>query len=161
MLFAESSKQLDVAHLEIDLEQAPAHQIGFAANLVAAVVLGQLEQLEQKVKNRREVFAGYLEQFSRIDGVTSQVEPEGSMANRWLSTFHFGNDTGPVASTLMDKLATENIESRPLWKPLHTQGAFGPNALYFGGDCAESLFENGVCLPSLFEVSNIASGYAT
>jgi len=136
------------------------HEIGYnygMSNLVAAVVLGQLECLEQKVNNRREVFEGYVAQLEKIPSVTWQVEPDGSRANRWLSAFHFGTNPELRASALIAKLAAGNMESRPLWKPLHTQIAFGPEALHFGGECAESLFANGVCLPSLHAVPNIGS----
>jgi pyridoxal phosphate-dependent aminotransferase EpsN len=127
------------------------HEIGYnygMSNLVAAVVLGQLEMLEKKVSDRRKVFDGYVKQLRDTPGVRWQVEIDGCRANRWLSAFFFGDDSGIRASELIAKLASQNIESRPLWKPLHLQGAFTEN-LFFGDDAGGSEVLAGVCLPSL------------
>lgn len=128
------------------------HEVGFnygMSNLVAAVVLGQLETLSQKVAHRRQVFQNYLKQFAPYQGVLWQQELLGVQANRWLSAFAFAPSCEIQVQTLRDTLSQRNAESRPLWKPLHTQKAFQNGLQVFGGALAQELFSNGICLPSL------------
>lgn len=137
------------------------HEIGYnygMSNLVAAIVLGQMECISSKVESRRLIFEAYFKQIMNRSGVTFQVEVAGAQSNRWLSTFAFSKDSGIVASSLTKTLEEMNIESRPLWKPLHTQKAFENQCLYYGEGVAESLFSNGICLPSQAYLDSLIIG---
>lgn len=126
------------------------HEVGYnyaMSNLAAAVILGQFEQLEAKVNKRRSVFENYTYQFKTTSGVNWQMEVDGALSNRWLSAFTFNLQCKFNKDILMEKLAQSNIESRPLWKPLHTQKAFSyPFCKIF--PVSELLFRTGLCLPS-------------
>jgi dTDP-4-amino-4,6-dideoxygalactose transaminase len=76
------------------------------------------------------------------------AEPDGYFSNRWLSTILIDpNEAGFSRETLRLALDKENIESRPLWKPMHLQPVFSSHP-YYGNGTSEKLFENGLCLPS-------------
>ena len=127
------------------------HEIGYnyaLSNLLAAIVVGQLEQLGKKVEARRVVFSHYLASLSTKPGIHWQKEAPEAFSNRWLSTFQFDAVSGLLASAMMQSLTDRNIESRPLWKPLHLQEAFRDQDLHFGSDLSARLFANGICLPA-------------
>lgn len=135
--------------------EAPHYQhseIGYnyrLSNICAAIGLAQLEVIEDRVKRRRENFEFYKQELGFIPGISFQNEPADCFSNRWLTCMLIdpkaGNGYNRESIRLL--LEKENIESRPLWKPLHTQPVF-KDALYFGGNVAERLFEIGLCLPS-------------
>ena len=132
-----------VPHFEHHLE---GHNF-LMSNLLAAVGVSQLEVLADRVKSRRERFDSYQEQLHKIPGCSWQHEIPGAISNRWLSTFYFSSDSTINTSDWISKLAAENIESRALWKPLHTQVAF-KDCPYYGDGLSERLYANGICLPS-------------
>lgn len=118
------------------------------SNVSAGIGRGQLEVIEQRVRARRNVFRRYEQMFSTID-VTYQQEIPFSRANRWLTAMQVGRD---IASRdqLIQQLSDAEIESRPVWKPMHLQPLYR-DAEYVtvdGEDVSRHLFENGVCLPS-------------
>jgi dTDP-4-amino-4,6-dideoxygalactose transaminase len=118
------------------------------SNLSAAVGLGQLERLEEKVRSRRRIFERYVQMFSDFEGIDLLAEPEGVRSNRWLSTITIDRKvTGFDHEDVRQALATQQIESRYLWNPLHLQPVFKQNP-YYGGGVAEDLFQKGLCLPS-------------
>jgi pyridoxal phosphate-dependent aminotransferase EpsN len=122
------------------------------SNILAGVGRGQLEVLEQRVMEKRDVFDFYYEELGDIPGFTFMPELEGTYSNRWLTALIIDDQlTGVSASTLIEALAEENIEARPVWKPLHLQPLF-KNAAYFPHDkdysVSEQLFNSGICLPS-------------
>lgn len=117
------------------------------SNVCAAIGVGQLEQIEQRVAKRREIFTWYKQS---LEQVSQQLEfmPEipSSRGNRWLTTLRFlDSKINPLA--LVDHLAKEGIESRPLWKPMHLQPLF-KNSKSFVNGVSQMLFDSGVCLPS-------------
>ncbi|WP_317191202.1 DegT/DnrJ/EryC1/StrS family aminotransferase [Hymenobacter sp. BT523] len=127
------------------------------SNILAGIGRGQMELLEERVKRRRQIFDWYREHLSRLPGITVALAPEpaGSRSNRWLTTI-LVNPADPDADaparpvtpeTLRLHLETRNIESRPLWKPLHLQPLFASAPTYGGAVCAD-LFARGLCLPS-------------
>lgn len=126
-------------------------EIGFnyrMSNILAAIGRGQLQVIDERVNRRREIFALYQSLLSDLPGVTFMPEPEWSRANRWLTVILidpalFGVDTHFVRETL----ERENIESRPVWKPMHLQPVF-KGCRVRGGSVSESLFSMGLCLPS-------------
>jgi len=118
------------------------------SNVCAAIGVGQLEVLAERVAARRAIHQAYRERLGDLPGIRFIDEPEGMTANRWLSTIAID----PIAagfdrSAAQEALERENIESRPLWKPMHMQPVFA-GAEMIGGDAAARAFEHGLCLPS-------------
>jgi dTDP-4-amino-4,6-dideoxygalactose transaminase len=126
-------------------------EIGFnyrMSNVIAAIGRGQLEVLDQRVARRREIFEFYKKTLSTLPGISFMPEADYGKANRWLTVTQI--DRGQ-AETDREKirlgLEAENIESRPIWKPMHLQPVFAACRMY-GGLVSESLFQHGLCLPS-------------
>lgn len=144
-------------------------QIGYnyrMSNIVAAIGLGQLQCLEQRVARKREIFEVYRSQLSDLPGLTFMPEADYGRCTRWLTVVlidpkQFGADR----ETIRLALEEENIESRPVWKPMHQQPVFRildtedsssdySNSLNswaarkVGGAVADALFAKGLCLPS-------------
>ncbi|RYU81630.1 DegT/DnrJ/EryC1/StrS family aminotransferase [Hymenobacter persicinus] len=120
------------------------------SNILAGIGRGQMELLEERVKRRREIFAWYHEHLAHLPGLTVALAPElpGSRSNRWLTTILLNSaETAATPESLRQHLETHNIESRPLWKPLHLQPLFAGVPTYGGEVCAD-LFARGLCLPS-------------
>lgn len=118
------------------------------SNISAAIGLGQLTVLERRVRECRAIFQYYRKNLGGIDGIRFMPEPDWAKANRWLTVITL--DPQKIKATPEDvrlALERENIESRPLWKPMHLQPVFArcPRA---GGAVSEDLFKTGLCLPS-------------
>ena len=136
-------------------DQAPHYQhseIGYnyrMSNVCAGIGRGQMEVLENHVQARRAMHAFYLDIFKNIEGVTVFQATSESYANYWLSAIivEESKTKGITREQLRLLFEKENIESRPLWKPMHLQPVFA-NCPYYGTQIAESLFEKGLCLPS-------------
>lgn len=127
-------------------------QIGYnyrMSNICAGIGRGQMEVLTDRVEARRKMYDFYVDLFKDIDGVEVFTEPsEDFYSNHWLSAIIVDlNKTGKTREDLRLALLEDNIESRPLWKPMHLQPVF-ENSPYYGGNVSEQLFENGLCLPS-------------
>lgn len=119
------------------------------SNVVAGIGRGQMKVLNDRVNARRANFDTYATAFAGLPGITLLKEPEGAFSNRWLSTIlvHPKETGGRTRETIRLALAKENIESRPLWKPMHLQPIFS-NCPYYGEEVSEELFQLGLCLPS-------------
>ena len=120
------------------------------SNICAGIGRGQMEVLDAHVGLRREMNAFYIKLFADIDSVSVFTVPsEDYFSNCWLSTILIDpkNDNGITRETVRMAFESENIESRPLWKPLHLQPIFKKYP-YYGNAVAETLFKNGLCLPS-------------
>ncbi|MCX8523550.1 aminotransferase class I/II-fold pyridoxal phosphate-dependent enzyme [Chryseobacterium formosus] len=136
-------------------DNAPHYQhshIGYnyrMSNIVAGIGRGQMEVLDDRVEARRKMHDFYVELFKDIDGVEVFSEPtEEYYSNHWLSAMVINEKiTGRNREELRLAFLEDNIESRPLWKPMHLQPVFA-DAPYYGTDVAENLFDNGLCLPS-------------
>ncbi len=126
-------------------------EIGFnyrLSNLSAAVGLGQLRSIEARVEARRSTFMGYQKRLEGMPGLSFAPEAPGRRHTRWLSVMLVDPAAyGADREALRLALEAENIESRPVWKPMHLQPVFR-DALRVGGEVAEGLFERGLCLPS-------------
>ena len=127
-------------------------QIGYnyrMSNISAGIGRGQMEVLDLRISQRRKNHDFYQEIFKNIDGIELFTEPNSDFfSNHWLSAITIdAQKTGFDREQLRLKLQEENIESRPLWKPMHLQPVFA-DAPYYGGNVAENLFNNGLCLPS-------------
>ncbi len=114
------------------------------SNVLAGIGLGQLEILTEKITKKRHIFDYYKKGMEDSGLFSFPIEQENTFCNRWLSVL-ISNSTKP--ELLYKKLADNNIESRPLWKPLHLQPLFKDAPAYVNGTC-EQLFEKGLCLPS-------------
>lgn len=136
-------------------DNAPHYQhshIGYnyrMSNIVAGIGRGQMEVLNDRVEARRKMNDFYVDLFKDIEGVDVFSEPsEDFFSNHWLSAIIVNREvTGKTREDLRLALLDDNIESRPLWKPMHLQPVFA-GAPYYGTDVAEKLFEDGLCLPS-------------
>ena len=144
-------------------DDAPYYQhseVGYnyrLSNILAGIGRGQMELLDERVKRRREIFTWYREHLAGRPGLTVALAAEvpGSQSNRWLTTILLNpaeaEDGLPptliTPESLRLHLETRNIESRPLWKPLHLQPLFATTPMYGGAVC-ENLFARGLCLPS-------------
>ena len=136
-------------------DEAPHYQhseIGYnyrMSNILAGFGRGQMEVLHQHIQLRRNMNQFYQVLFKDFKGVTVFTEPtKDYISNHWLSCILIDPKTASFSSKdLRLHLEKTNIESRPLWKPMHLQPVF-KDCYYYGGDIAETLFENGLCLPS-------------
>ncbi|HRQ48898.1 MAG TPA: aminotransferase class I/II-fold pyridoxal phosphate-dependent enzyme [Agriterribacter sp.] len=133
-------------------DPAPHYQhshIGYnyrMSNICAGVGRGQMEVLSQRILQRRANFDWYNKALNDTDAVHFLREPGGYYSNRWLTTV-LVRDPVITRETLRLALDKVNIESRPLWKPMHCQPVF-KDAPFYGDGTAEKLFEDGLCLPS-------------
>lgn len=136
-------------------DAAPHYQhshIGYnyrMSNISAGIGRGQMEVLPLRVSQRRANYERYIAKMSGIKGVQFVSEPTGYFSNRWLTTVLINpiEANGITRETLRLALEQENIESRPLWKPMHLQPIFA-DAPFYGDGTSERLFEQGLCLPS-------------
>jgi len=120
------------------------------SNLLAAVGCAQLMNLDSFVKKRRKIFNRYYKELSIINGFNFMPEAEYCKSNRWLTTLTIDKSkTGFDHNKIIEKLNNENIESRPLWKPMHLQPYY-KNCEYvtYDSDISTELFNAGLCLPS-------------
>ena len=124
-------------------------QIGYnyrMSNISASIGLGQLEVLSEHIQHRKQNHLFYKQLFENLSEVTLHQEPnENFISNHWLTVIQLASFEQREALRL--HLEKYNIESRPVWKPMHLQPLFQDN-LYFGDDLADKLFDNGLCLPS-------------
>ncbi len=140
-------------------DAAPHYQhshIGYnyrMSNVLAGIGRGQLEVLADRVAARRKNFDSYKSYFSKWNNIgfniKFQEEPMGYYSNRWLTCILVEptSNNGLTREEIRLAMDTENIESRPLWKPMHQQPVFVTSKNYLNG-VSEMLFENGLCLPS-------------
>jgi dTDP-4-amino-4,6-dideoxygalactose transaminase len=140
-------------------DSAPHYQhshIGYnyrLSNVLAGIGRGQLEVLNDRVEARRNNFERYKQYFSKHNNagfdIQFQEEPEGYYSNRWLTCILVdpSKNKGLTREEIRLAMELENIETRPLWKPMHQQPVFASSKSYLNG-VSDKLFENGLCLPS-------------
>ena len=118
------------------------------SNVCAAIGVGQLEALADRVAARRAIHEAYKSRLGGMPGIGFVDEPSGMTSNRWLTTIAIDSDAaGFDRVAAQDALEQENIESRPLWKPMHLQPLF-QDAPAIRGEAAAKAFDRGLCLPS-------------
>ena len=119
------------------------------SNIVAGIGRGQMKVLPLRVEQKRAIYARYAENLAGLP-LTIQPEMADCKSNRWLTSILLNKDCGVSPSQLLDALNTENIEGRPLWKPMHAQPVFAQCAYVTAGESSisDDLFDRGVCLPS-------------
>ena len=156
MLVSQSRALVERArHLSTQAREPAPHyehaEIGFnyrMSNLLAAVGRGQLKTLPQKIERRRAVRRAYEEALGRHAGIHFLPEAGYGQSNAWLTCLTVDPDEfGATREDIRLHLESKNIESRPVWKPMHLQPVFRRCAVR-GGAVAAQLFENGLCLPS-------------
>jgi dTDP-4-amino-4,6-dideoxygalactose transaminase len=134
-------------------DQAPHYQhseIGYnyrMSNICAGIGRGQMEVLDSHVQKRRNNFEYYKNALKDYSGISFLDEPSGFFSNRWLSCIIVEPYKGITRETIRHALDAVNIESRPLWKPMHLQPVFS-QCPYYGDGTSEKLFNDGLCLPS-------------
>lgn len=116
------------------------------SNITAGIGRGQMQVLNERVMQKRAIYKKYKDAFRLINKISFQEEPDEAVSNRWLSVFNF-NRGEEIRDLLIDELEKHNIESRPLWKPMHLQPVFEHCRVYENG-ISQDLFNSGVCLPS-------------
>lgn len=156
LITREAEEKEKALHLATQAKDNAIHyqhsKIGYnyrMSNIVAGIGRGQMEVLEERIAQRRANHRFYQEIFGNIDGINLLTEPnQNYYSNHWLSVIQINKEKmGDFKGILMKKMKEGNIECRPVWKPLHLQPVFKKSP-YYGGVCAENLFENGLCLPS-------------
>lgn len=156
MLLGVSKEQIDRARFLATQARDPVPHyehstVGFnyrMSNVCACIGRGQLTVIEQRVARRREIFEWYRRRLGELDGIGFMPEPSWARGNRWLSCITL--DPSKVKRTpeqLRVALEADNIEARPLWKPMHLQPVFA-GCPSFAGGVSEKLFQTGLCLPS-------------
>lgn len=123
-------------------------ELGFnyrMSNVVAGIGRGQLKVLNQRVAKKKYIYEYYKRELGHLEGINFMPVNEWDKPNYWLTSMTVTGKITPLE--IMEKLEANNIESRPVWKPMHLQPFFSEYD-YIGGDVSQKLFENGVCLPS-------------
>lgn len=126
-------------------------EVGFnyrMSNISAAIGRGQLEVLDDRVARRRSIFEQYRKHLAALPGISFMPEADYGRATRWLTVLRIDPATfGADRNTIMAALDAQNIESRPVWKPMHMQPVFA-GMCHAGGSLSEEIFAQGLCLPS-------------
>ena len=118
------------------------------SNVLAGIGRGQLEVLDERVEARRAIALRYRDAFADLPGITLMPQAPYGRHTNWLSVFLLDERAfGATRADVIAALEEENIESRPVWKPMHLQPLFA-DAPRVGGAVAEDLFRRGICLPS-------------
>lgn len=159
MLVSEDKEAIDRARFLSTQARDPARHyqhsnIGFnyrMSNVTAGIGRGQLKSLDEHRELKKKIYFRYKEAFADIPAIRmNPMNPDGE-ANYWLSGMYIDSDSGVTPTMVMDALEAENIECRPIWKPMHLQPVF-ENCDFFSereeGSVSEDVFEHGLCLPS-------------
>lgn len=142
-------------HLASQARQPTPHyehlEVGYnyrLSNLLAAVGRAQLARLDTLITHRRDVHRRYQETLGATHGIELIPRPQGRESNHWLCCVLLDEEAlGVGPETIREHLEEENIEARPLWKPMHLQPVYR-DCRIVGGSVAEDLFARGLCLPS-------------
>ena len=142
-------------HLSTQARESFLHyehaEIGYnyrMSNILAGIGIGQLEVLPERVHRKREIFDRYVDRLADLPGVSFMPEAEYGQSTRWLTVALVESAAfGASPTEIIAALDAENIESRPVWKPMHMQPAFAGCAK-IGTDVSERFFRDGICLPS-------------
>jgi pyridoxal phosphate-dependent aminotransferase EpsN len=159
MLVSDDLEMLEKARFWATQARDPAphyqhSEIGYnyrMSNILAAIGRAQLEAIEGRIEARRRVFEGYRCALGNIPGISFMPESSYGRANRWLTVMLVAPETGITPSDIRNALEEENIDSRPIWKPMHLQPVFEKYPFFphrEGEDISAELFEQGICLPS-------------
>jgi pyridoxal phosphate-dependent aminotransferase EpsN len=118
------------------------------SNVLAGIGRGQLEVLDLRVRQRRAIAFRYRDAFADLPGITLMPQASYGLHTNWLSCFLISTvEFGASRDELVRVLNEANVESRPVWKPMHMQPLYAGTQV-FGGSVAKDLFDRGICLPS-------------
>lgn len=134
------------------------------SNLLAAVGRGQMRHLEERIARRREIYARYREELSNIPAVTFMPEAEKCHSIQWLTAITVAPETGKNFMDVINHMNEQNIECRPVWKPMHRQPFFAAGKYFSHGEgengsVSDRLFNTGICLPSASAMSDEEQGW--
>ncbi|HHX59012.1 MAG TPA: aminotransferase DegT, partial [Candidatus Moranbacteria bacterium] len=115
------------------------------SNVLAGIGRGQLKVLDRRIAKKKAIFEFYQEKLGHLEGLKMMPVNDWNEPNYWLSCCTLSSKVRPLA--VMEALEAENIESRPIWKPMHLQPFFTKYD-FVGDGIADQIFENGICLPS-------------
>ncbi len=128
------------------------------SNVLAGIGRGQIKVLEERIAKKKEIFDTYKKAFESIEEIEMMPEGEEERSNYWLSTMTLKEDSKIKPLDIIETLEKENIESRPVWKPMHLQPIFEKYDFIKKDDkkisVGEDLFNRGVCLPSDTKMTN-------
>ena len=131
--------------------QSEHSKIGYnyrMSNILAAIGRGQLKVLDERVARARTIFQTYYKRLNGLPGIGFMPEPAWSHGNRWLTCITVNPEqSGVTGEAIRLHLEKHQIESRPLWKPMHMQPVFKGCSIV-GGEVSQTLFKTGLCLPS-------------
>jgi len=155
--FVLKAKKLSTQSREEALHYEHAH-VGYnyrLSNILAALGRAQLKSLDQYVEKRRKIFNYYYNNLKDIEGIRFMPEIKNGKSTRWLSVLLMENINHDKIEDIIRIFSEENIEVRPIWKPMHLQPVFEGAAFYYNGQkpISASLFEHGLCLPSGSDLS--------
>lgn len=141
-------------YLSTQARQAAVHyehtEVGFnyrLSNILAALGRAQVERLEDRIARRCEIYTSYSHLVAELDHVDMLTPPPWGTGNHWLSCLQIGPESKSTPKDLIEALSRQNIESRPIWKPMHLQPVF-ENAEAVLNGTSERIFTQGICLPS-------------
>jgi len=155
--FVLKAKKLSTQSREETLHYEHA-QVGYnyrLSNILAALGRAQLKSLDQYVEKRRKIFNYYYNNLKNVEGIRFMPEIENGKSTRWLSVVLMENINHDKIEDIIRSFSEENIEVRPIWKPMHLQPVFEDASFYYNGQkpISASLFEHGLCLPSGSDLS--------
>ena len=155
--FVLKAKKLSTQSREEALHYEHA-QVGYnyrLSNILAALGRAQLKSLDQYVEKRRKIFNYYYNNLKDIEGIRFMPEIENGKSTRWLSVLLMENINHDKIEDIIRSFSEENIEVRPIWKPMHLQPVFEDASFYYNSQkpISASLFEHGLCLPSGSDLS--------
>lgn len=153
MLVGKDKSKIDMARsLATQAREPQAHyehiMVGYnyrMSNICAAIGRGQLSVINERIRRKRQIFDIYKDKLDGVGGIRFMPRDRFGRGNCWLTCLEYPGETTPERIRLA--LEKENIESRPLWKPMHLQPVFASATAYCNG-VSEKLFQNGLCLPS-------------
>ena len=155
--FVLKAKKLSAQSREEALHYEHA-QVGYnyrLSNILAALGRAQLKSLDQYVEKRRKIFNYYYNNLKNVEGIRFMPEIENGKSTRWLSVVLMENINHDKIEDIIRSFSEENIEVRPIWKPMHLQPVFEDASFYYNSQkpISASLFEHGLCLPSGSDLS--------
>jgi len=159
MLLSNHSKYIEQAKKLSTQAREPAihyehEELGYnyrMSNIIAAIGRAQLKQLDNYVGKRRKIYSYYKAELSHIPHIQWMPEAKGCRSSRWLSILTLPSNSEVLKNAIINKFAEENIEARPVWKPMHLQPLYLSNDFFSvnnNGPVSKNLFNRGICLPS-------------
>ena len=167
MLIGDDQELIEKARFYATQSREPARyyqheKLGYnyrMSNIVAGIGRAQIKILNDRVARKREVFAKYKKELAGLEGLTFMEDASYGVSNKWLTVIRIDPKISPVKPLeIMETLEKENIESRPVWKPMHLQPVFARCNFYAkeeGMDVSKMLFEQGVCMPSGTQMTEV------